>query len=143
MPSSTLNIGHGHHMVPAFQVAGAVEFCARGEIDEKGRIDANGTKASKSLTTSSPVTRNNYCYSFDRSHSFHLHPHTITHGDNNNNVASCSRKFELNNLGMLDNFFSKCQLQLYTAILYRRMLSDLIERNQNTDIRMLSHLFIF
>lgn len=106
-----MDIGHGHHMVPAFQVAGAVKFCARGEIDEKGRIDASGyKKRSKSLTTRSTVTRNGHCYSFDRSHSFHLRPHAITPAIVIITLRLVCEKFDLDNLELFSS-----QLQLYTA----------------------------
>lgn len=47
LPSSTLNVGHGHHMVQHFRwMVGFVDPRAQG-IDEKERIDVRGARIQK------------------------------------------------------------------------------------------------
>lgn len=54
LPSSTLNVGHGHHMVQHFRwLVGFVDPRAQG-IDEKERIDARGYRSIESPTVARP-----------------------------------------------------------------------------------------
>lgn len=83
---------------------------ARGNRWKRANRCERVQKRSKSLTTRSTVTRNGHCYSFDRSHSFHLRPHAITPAIVIITLRLVCEKFDLDNLELFSS-----QLQLYTA----------------------------